>query len=200
MKKLLIATFNQGKIEDYKSFLQDLPIEPVTLYDLGITEDFDEIYDTFEKNASAKAEFYANISGLPTFADDSGVEIPFYNMEPGVHTKRWDGVGKNDEHYLNFIVEKINAIPEDQRFGQLIAVLAISIDGKTHVAEGVIKGKLTTHVYQNSETVGYPWDKVFIIPEVNKYYEELTEEENYKYNHRRLALEKLKQILMDNLI
>ncbi len=195
MKKILIATFNKGKIEDYKAFLKDLPITLVTLHDLKITEDFDEIYDTFEENAKAKAEFYAELSGLPTLADDSGVEVPFYNMEPGVHTKRWDGVGKNDEHYLNFILKKIKAIPEDQRKGQLRAVLALSINGKTHLEEGIIKGKLTTEVYKNSATHGYPWDQVFIIPELNKYYEELTNSENYKYNHRRLALDRLKPLL-----
>jgi XTP/dITP diphosphohydrolase len=191
MNKLLIATFNSGKMEDYKSFMKDLDLELLTLKDLGITEDFEEIYATFEENARGKAEFYSTLSGLPTLADDSGVEIPFYNMEPGVHTKRWDGVGKNDEHYLNFIREKIKAIPQDQRVGQLRAVLALSIGDKTHMSEGIIKGNLTDKVYSQSDTQGYPWDRVFIIPELNKYYEELTEEENYKYNHRRLGLEDL---------
>lgn len=196
MQKLLIATFNKGKLEDYKSFLKDTAIELVTLHEFGITEDFEEVYDTFEENAKAKAEFYANLSGLPTLADDSGVEIPFYDMQPGVHTKRWDGIGRNDAHYLNFILEKIKAIPEDQRYGQLRAVLALSIDGGTHLATGAIKGNLTTEVYQNSQTHGYPWDQVFIIPELNKYYEELNEEDNFKYNHRRVAIGKLKQFLV----
>lgn len=195
MQKLLIATFNKGKIEDYKSFLKGLPIEILTLSNIGITQDFEEIYETFEDNARAKAEFYTKLSGLPTLSDDSGVEIPFYEMEPGVHTKRWDGVGKNDEHYLNFILEKIKAIPQDQRQGQLRAVLATSIDGKTHLAEGVIKGTLTDKVYPHSDTQGYPWDRVLIIPEINKYYEELTPSENYKYNHRRIAVDKLKPFL-----
>lgn len=194
MDKLLIATFNKGKLQDYKEFLKDLHLELVTLSDLGIAEDFEEIFETFEENARAKAEFYANLSGLPTLADDSGMEIPFYNMEPGVHTKRWDGVGKNDEHYQQFILEKIKAIPKDQRQAQLRAVLALAFSGQVHMSEGVIKGVLTDIVYPHSDTHGYPWDRVFIIPEINKYYEELNEEENYKYNHRRIALEKLKHL------
>jgi len=195
MNKLLIATFNKGKLEDYKSFLKGLPLELVTLDDMGITQDFNEIHNTFEENAKEKAEFYASLSGVPTLADDSGVEIPFYKMAPGVHTKRWDGIGKNDEHYKKFILEKIKAIPQHQRQAQLRAILALNIDGKTNLAEGAIKGILTDKVYLNSDTQGYPWDRVFIIPELNKYYEELTEEENYKYNHRRLALVKLKPLL-----
>lgn len=195
MKKLLIATFNNGKMEDYKSFMKDLNVELLTLKDLKITEDFEEIYTSFEDNARGKAEFYSNLSGLPTLADDSGVEIPFYDMAPGVHTKRWDGVGKNDEHYLQFILNKIKAMPTYQRKGQLRAVLALSTDCKTYMSEGVIKGTLTDEVYPHSDTHGYPWDRIFIIPEINKYYEELTEEENYKYNHRRIAVDKLKQYM-----
>lgn len=195
MNKLLIATLNQGKLEDYKNFLSDLPLELVTLSDLKITQDYDEIHNKFEENARGKAEFYGSISGLTTLADDSGIEIPYYNMEPGVHTRRWDGVGKNDEDYINFIVEKIRAIPMDQRQAQLRAVLALNIDGATHLAEGKIEGILTEKVYSGSDTHGYPWDRVFIIPTINKYYEELTPEENYKYNHRRIAIEKLKQFL-----
>lgn len=182
-------------MEDYKSFLKDLDLELVTLKDLGITEDFEEICDTFEENARGKAEFYSKLSGLPTLADDSGVEIPFYDMAPGVRTKRWDGIGKNDDHYLKFILEKIKAIPQEQRVGQLRAVLALTIDGKTYMSEGVIKGNLTDKAYQESTTYGYPWDRVFIIPELNKYYEELTGDENYKYNHRRLGIEDLLQFM-----
>jgi XTP/dITP diphosphohydrolase len=191
MDRLLIATFNKGKLEDYKSFLKDIDLELVTLDDLGIKEDYNEVFETFEENAKGKAEFYAKLSGLPTLADDSGMEIPYYNMEPGVHTKRWDGIGKNDQHYLRFIQEKIKAIPLEQRHGQLRAVLALSIADTTHLAEGIIKGKLTDKVYSGSDTHGYPWDRVFIIPELNKYYEELSEEENHMYNHRRIAVEKL---------
>lgn len=196
MQKLLIATFNKGKVEDYKLFLKDLPFEIVTLEDVGITQDFDEIYKTFEENARGKAEFYANLSGLPTLADDSGIEIPFYDMKPGVYTKRWSYVEKSDLSPHEFRIKKIKAIPQDQRQAQLRAVLALRLGDQTHLATGAIKGILTDKVYENSETFGYPWDKLFIVPEINKYYEELTPEENYQYNHRRLALEKIKQILI----
>ena len=107
-------------------------------------------------------------------------------------SKRWDGIGKNDEHYQQFILEKIKAIPDGQKEAQLRAVLALASRGQIHMSEGVIKGVLTDEVYPHSDTHGYPWDRVFIIPELNKYYEELTPEENSKYNHRRFALEKLK--------
>lgn len=194
MQKLLIATFNNGKLGDYKSFLKDLPLELVTLSDIGITQEFDEIYDTFEENARGKAEYYSKLSGLPTLADDSGIEIPYYDMLPGVYTKHWSHVEKSEMDPQEFRLEKIKAIPQGQRQAQLRAVLALRINGKTHLAEGMIHGILTDKVYEGSSTHGYPWDKLFIISEINKYYEELTPDENYTYNHRRIALEKLKEI------
>jgi XTP/dITP diphosphohydrolase len=194
MNKLLIATFNKGKLQDYKEFLKDLPLELVTLNDIGITKEFEEIYETFEENSKGKAEYYNKLSGLPTLADDSGIEIPFYDMKPGVYTKNWAEVEAGDVDHHQFRIDKIKAIPKDQRQAQLRAVLALAFSGQVHMSEGVIKGVLTDIVYPHSDTHGYPWDRVFIIPELNKYYEELNEEENYKYNHRRIALDKLKPL------
>lgn len=193
--KLLIATFNQGKLEDYRSFCKDWGLAAVNLKDVGITEEFEETYDTFEANAKAKAEFYGRLSGLPTLADDSGIEIPFYNMEPGVKTKRWAGPGIKGKDYFNFIAEKIKAIPQGQRRGQMRAVLALYISGQTHLAEGKIIGTFTDHAYTESFTPDYPWDSLFILDANGKYYEALTPEENLEYNHRRVAFEQFKPLL-----
>ena len=195
MSRLLIATFNQGKLEDYRLFSRSLPLELVSLGDLGITDEFEEVHATFEENARAKAEHYAALSGLPTLADDSGIEIPYYGMEPGVKTRRWAGSGLPDEEYFEFILKKIRDIPPDQREAQLRAVLALHRDGRTHLAEGKILGRLTDDYYRLSATAGYPWDRVFVIEELEKFYEELDPEENYRYNHRRLAFDKLRRYL-----
>jgi len=193
--KLLIATFNKGKFEDYRDFCKDLPIELVGLADVGIKEDFDEIYDTFEENSKGKAEFYAKLSGLPTIADDSGIEIPFYHMEPGVKTKRWGG-NLTDDEYFAFILDKIKKIPESKRQAQMRAVLTLCINGTCYQEEGKILGKLTDKVYEHSTTHGYPWDKVFILDDNGKYYEDLNEEENRRFNHRGIAFGRLKKYLL----
>jgi XTP/dITP diphosphohydrolase len=196
MNRLLLATFNQGKLEDYRLFCRSLPIELVHLGDLGIHAEFEEVHPTFEENARAKAEFYAGLSGLATLADDSGIEIPYYGMEPGVRTRRWAGSELPDPRYFEFILEKIRRIPPDRREAQLRAVLALRRGGKTHLAEGKIQGRLTEDYYRESATPGYPWDRVFVIEELGKFYEELSEEENYRYNHRRIAFDKLKPYLL----
>lgn len=194
--RVLLATFNQGKLRDYRQFAARYPeVTLVSLADVSITEDVAEPYGTFEENARHKAEHYARLSGLPTIADDSGIEIPFYGMEPGVHTKRWDGRRNHDEHYEAFILEKVKAIPEDRRAAQLRAVLAYADGPNTATAEGVIQGQLTDHRYDGGSTKGYPWDRLFVIPELGKYYEELTDDENFRYNHRRVAFDRLASTL-----
>jgi XTP/dITP diphosphohydrolase len=190
--KLLIATNNSGKLEDYKLFCAGTNIEPVSLSDIGITQEFDEVHDTFEENAKAKAEFYFGLAGgIPALADDSGIEVPYWNMEPGVKTKRW---GNNND--INFIVDKIKEIPASKRQARMRAVLGLVTADGVSFAEGIIKGKLTDKPFLHSTTAGYPWDKVFVLDENGKYYEELTQEENLKYNHRKIAFEKLRPFLL----
>ena len=188
--KLLVATSNPAKLKDYKDFAKDLSLEIVSLKDAGVTEEFDEVHNTFEQNAKGKAEFYQRLTNLPTIADDSGIEIPFYNNEPGVNTKHWDGKGGNDEHYLNFIVDKIKKIPSEQRQAHLVVVLAYADGKQTVTAEGIIKGVLTDKIYQKI-TYEYPWDAVFFLPELNKYNEEVKQDINW--NHRKWAFDKLKK-------
>lgn len=194
--KLLIATFNKGKLEDYKDFSEKSGIEIVNLKDAGIKEDFNEIHNTMEENAKGKAEYYNKLTGLPTLADDSGIEIPFYHMQPGVHTKRWGGHSSDSEEYRKFILERVKAIPPDRRQAQLRAVLAFCNGTETVLEEGIIKGELSDQPYTTSRTQGYPWDQLFVIPEIKKFYEELTPEENLKYNHRKLAFDRLKERIL----
>lgn len=188
--KLLIATHNPAKLEDYKQFCEGLNLEIVSLTDVGVADEFGEGLPTFEDNAKAKAEHYYQLTKIPTLADDSGMEIPFYNMQPGVDTKHWDGRGLNDEKYLKFIVEKIKAIPLDKRQAQLRVVEAYCDGKQTVTAEGIIKGTLTEKIYTGSTTHGYPWDLVFIVSDVGKYYEEVTDQE---HNHRKWAFDKIRQ-------
>lgn len=193
--KLLIATKNQGKLQDYLTFCHGLNLQVVSLQDEKIDTEFEEIYDSFEANARAKAEFYAKLSGLPTLADDSGIEIPYYRMAPGVKTKRWAGDGVTGRAYFEFILKQIKDIPGNQRQGQMRAVLALRINNQTHLAEGIITGRFTDQVYQDGFTPDYPWDPLFILDANHKYYEALTPEENLQLNHRHIAFKKLKPYL-----
>ena len=82
INKLLVATHNPGKFNEIKQQLVALGIEVVSLKDLGIDQDFEETGSTFEENARGKAQFYHGLSGVPTLADDSGLEVDALDGQP----------------------------------------------------------------------------------------------------------------------
>ncbi|OGH16878.1 MAG: hypothetical protein A3C97_02300 [Candidatus Levybacteria bacterium RIFCSPHIGHO2_02_FULL_37_11] len=100
MKKLLIATKNQGKLKEISDFLSDLPLQTVSLSDIGIEDDFEETGKTYKENSQNKAIFYAKKSGLPAIADDGGIEINALNGAPGVKSRRWLGRKASDEELV----------------------------------------------------------------------------------------------------
>ena len=89
--QLVIATHNPGKVVEYRDLLKDLPIELLSLGDVGIETDVEETGDTFEENAWLKADTYSQLSGLLTLSDDSGLEVEALGREPGIYTARYGG-------------------------------------------------------------------------------------------------------------
>jgi len=82
-KNLLIVSYNQGKINEYKKYLSDLPLNIVSLSDLNIYEEAPEGAETFEENAIRKVKFYHQLTGLAAIGDDSGLIIDALNGAPG---------------------------------------------------------------------------------------------------------------------
>ena len=127
MKKLLIATTNPGKLEEIRTFLSDLPLELVSLKDVGITTSVEETGKTFEENAILKAKTYAELSGLVTLADDGGFEIDALHGEPGVKSHRWvhNDRDSSDEELIAYTFTRMRDLPEKKRGARLTLVLAL---------------------------------------------------------------------------
>ena len=87
--QLLIATHNPGKLREYRGLLGDVPFDLVSLAEVGISHEVEETGSTFQENAGLKARTYAAVSGLPTLADDSGLEVDALGGEPGVRSARY---------------------------------------------------------------------------------------------------------------
>lgn len=203
MRKLLIATTNPGKLEEIRYFLKNLPLQLVGFKELGIKEKVREDGKTFEENAKKKAVFYAKISGLPTIADDGGLEIDILGGEPGVKSRRWiDGSEDGDEELINYTLRKLKSVPAKKRGAQLRAVLALALpSGKIYISEGKVKGIIAEKPY-NGRTHGFPFRSLLYLPKIGKYYhqDDLTPEEDRKYNHRGKALRRLEKIIMRQLL
>jgi XTP/dITP diphosphohydrolase len=198
--KLLIATTNPGKLAEIRLFLSDAPVTLVSLKDIGITDTVEETGKTFEENAILKARYFFQKSGLPTLADDGGFEIDALGGQPGVQSHRWVHADREstDEELITYTIERLQNVPEGKRGAQLRLVLALVLsNGEVHTAEASVRGIIPLQP-TNKITPGFPYRSLLFLPEIQKYYnyDQLTKEESEKYNHRKRALDQLKQYIM----
>jgi len=197
MQKLLIATHNPAKLNELKELLSDLPLELVSLADVGIQEEVEEEGTTYKENSETKAISYAKQSGLPALSDDGGLEIVALNNEPGVYSKVWLGKDSTEEQLINHMIKVVKDLPDDNRKAFFKVVLSFALpSGKIWSEMGEIEGIIAKEPSIKIKK-GYPYRHFFFLPLLNKYYfeSELTPEEQKKYNHRVIAIEKLKPLL-----
>lgn len=203
MKKLLIATTNKGKLAEIKYFLQDLPIELLGLEELGINEKVEETGKTYQENAKIKALFYSHKTGLPSLADDGGLEIECLGGKPGKKSKRWiGGEETSDEELINYTLKKLKGVPLSKRKACLVVVCALAFpNGDIFYSEGEVCGVIAQKPFKK-RTKGFPYRSLLYLPQIKKFYhqDDLIEEENKKYNHRGKALHKLKRILKEKVL
>ncbi|MCX8008690.1 MAG: non-canonical purine NTP pyrophosphatase [Patescibacteria group bacterium] len=203
MKKLLIATRNHAKVSEIKQFLSDIPLELLTLDDIGILDQAPEDGRTFEENSLSKAIFYQQKSGLPSLADDGGIEIDALDGKPGVDSHRWISKTKDDDDELLIqeVMRVMRGVSIDKRGAQMRLVLTLVLPtGKVFTVQGVQRGIIAEQP-DIKRTPGFPFRSVFFIPEIQKYYDHsvMTHEEIAMYNHRKKAIEQLKPIIKKHL-
>jgi XTP/dITP diphosphohydrolase len=201
--KLLIATSNPGKLEEIKRFLSDISINIVGLSDMCILAEAPEIGNSFKEIAISKAKYYQAKSGLPTIADDGGLEIDALNGEPGVKSHRWvnSHYESKDEELISFTLSKMNNIPLNNRGAQLRTVVAfITSSGKIVTRESFVRGIIAKHP-SSHRTIGFPYRSLLFLPEIGKFYDQtlLTKAENEQYNHRGKAIKELIPIIKQEL-
>ncbi|MDI6619610.1 MAG: XTP/dITP diphosphatase [Clostridiales bacterium] len=193
MNTLLIATKNQGKVKEIKEILWDLPYLIKSLEELKIDVDVMEDGDTYEENALKKAEVALKISGIPTMADDSGLEIDALGGAPGIYSARFAGVHGDSLKNNNKVLELMKDIPYDKRSAKFVAaVVLLYPDGRKIVTRGEIDGYIANEPAGEN---GFGYDPLFYVPEYNKTFAELGENIKNKISHRGKALRALKEKL-----
>lgn len=197
MKKLLIATTNFGKLSEIKKFLSGLNLEILSLKDVGITDDVEEDGTTYAENSAKKALFYAKKSGLPSIADDGGIEIAALNYAPGVRSRRWLGYEASDEDLIRHMKKISKELPDSNRDAYFRTVITLALpNGQIFQVNGEVRGVIAKKPHLKT-LKGYPYRSFFYIPEIQKYYHEsdLTEEEEKLYNHRYKAIQEIKLLI-----
>jgi XTP/dITP diphosphohydrolase len=193
MPKLLLATNNEGKVREYKSMLRDLPFALVSLAELGIKTEVDEIGGSLEENARLKAVAFARESQLLTLADDSGLEVDALGGEPGRLSARYAGEGASDRDRVNYLLSRLKDVPEEKRSARFRCVIAIATpDGKVELCSGECRGFITTAPRGN---FGFGYDPIFYLPGLGKTMAELTLEEKNRVSHRGRAAREASKLL-----
>lgn len=189
MKKILIATTNQNKLDQFREIfkMRGSGFELLSLNDIGIIDDVEEDQDTLIENAKKKAKFYADKTGLISLADDTGLFVDALEGAPGLHSKRWYE-GSDLDRCLK-LQEKLKDIPEKERTCRYIGAMVI-YDPETKKffefekkSEGYI-----TDDFRGEADFGY--DKIFHSLHFGKNYAELSEDEKASISHRGLGIKK----------
>jgi XTP/dITP diphosphohydrolase len=125
--RLLIATHSAHKLAELRDLLHLERGELVSFDDLEIAEDPDETGETFETNARIKARFGARRTGLPTLADDSGLEVDALDGGPGVRTRRYAGPNATDVDNNTKLLAALSGLPPERRNARYVCVLALAL-------------------------------------------------------------------------
>ncbi len=196
--KLLVATHNAGKLAELRRLLHSLPYTLLSLSEVGIDLDVEETGNTLTENAVLKATTYANLSGLHTLADDSGLEVDALGGAPGVHSARYAGPGATDADRIAKMLRNLAPHPQPwtARFRCVIAIASPSGSVQQHngVCEGII-------ISQPRGDNGFGYDPVFLLSEcgrTGRTMAELSDEEKNTVSHRGIAARKAAQALQTN--
>ena len=144
------------------------------------------------ENSLIKARTVHKITGLPTVADDTGLEVNSLNGAPGVKSARYAGENATYKDNLNKLLKDLEGVPHGERQAQFRTVISFVTDSQEHWVEGIVKGTILNESRGES---GFGYDPIFYIPELKKTFAELSMEEKNKISHRGLALEKFRILL-----
>ena len=195
-RKLLIATTNMGKLMELAPLLHGVPFTLVSLKEVGVDEDVQETGSTLEENAALKATTYARLSGLPTLADDSGLEVEALGGEPGHLSSRYAGEGATDAQRIAFLHHKLQNIPEEAWKARFRCVIAIARPSRRpELYNGECYGKIVREARGSS---GFGYDPIFLLPELGKTMAELSLDEKNLVSHRSIAARKAAAALSRN--
>ncbi len=190
MRKLVIASGNQGKLRELGSLLQPLDFEVHAQSEFAVP-DVAETGTTFVENAIIKARNAAQHTGLPAVADDSGIEVDALDGAPGVYSARFSGPNATDASNNALLVEKLRLVPEPQRsarYRALIVYMQHAADPSPIICEGTWEGRI---VLEARGTGGFGYDPYFWVPSHQCTSAELSAETKNQLSHRGQALRQL---------
>ena len=187
--KLVFASNNPHKVKEINSILGE-SFSLLSLDDLKISEDIPENEPSIEGNALAKARHIFYETGLNVFADDTGLEIEALGGLPGVHSARFAGENKDSSANIAKVLDMLR--DKDNRKARFRTVIALILDKKEYLFEGVVSGIIINEKRGNE---GFGYDPVFLPEGKTQTFAEMELSEKNSISHRAMAFEKLREFL-----
>jgi len=191
--KIIFATGNENKLREIRQITADMDIEIVSMKDAGCYVDVEETGTTFEENAYLKASAIAKKCGLPTLADDSGLEIDYLGKEPGIYSSRYMGEDtpysvKNAE-----LLRRMEGVPDEERTARFVcAICLVRPDGSSETVCATMEGIVA---HESAGSNGFGYDPIFFLPDRGCTSAQLPPEEKNLISHRGKALRLMRDIL-----
>jgi XTP/dITP diphosphohydrolase len=187
----LLATRSTGKLRELRELFSSRGVRVIDLNEAGIPESAEEeaieAFDTFEANARAKSEYFHRLSGLPTFADDSGLVVHALGGAPGVRSKRWSaeigatGAALDAANNAKLLSELLARGSDVDMSAEYVCAASFTDASGTRVRVGRTSGQ----IYETPQgTQGFGYDPYFLSDELGKTFGEATAMEKEKVSHR----------------
>lgn len=187
--KILFATNNAHKLTEVQAVLGDR-YTLVTPRDCGVTEEIPEEQETLEGNASQKAHYLHDRTGLDCFADDTGLEVEALGGAPGVHSARYATAGHDFEANNRLLLRNLEGA--ENRRARFRTVISLLLGGEEHLFEGIVEGRILDHETGHE---GFGFDPLFVPDGFEKSFAEMTTDEKNAVSHRARAVRKLAAFL-----
>jgi XTP/dITP diphosphohydrolase len=190
--KLVLATHNIHKQEEMNALLADMGIVIVGLDAYPQIGDIEETGTTLIENSFIKARTVHELTGLPSLADDTGLEVDALDGAPGVYSARYAGKNPSFEDNMNKLLTELQGLPKDRRTARFRTIISF-VDGSRELfSEGIVEGIITLDTKGED---GFGYDPIFQPEGQDLTFAEMTQNEKNKISHRGRALIKMRKLL-----
>ena len=201
-QRVVVATHSSHKLRELRELLDLQAVELVSLDDLGIATEPVEDGETFDTNARIKARFAARATGLPSLADDSGIEVDALGGRPGVLTRRYAGEQATDADNNRKLLGELDGLPPDRRGARYVCVLAFAVHDPSAPAglrlvtrRGTSRGRIATAPRGSG---GFGYDPIFEPspqPPGGRTFGQYAPAEKHAISHRARAARRMRKVL-----
>ena len=189
-KKLILATHNKNKSLELESLFSVSGINVIGLDQFPNIGEINETGKTLHENAYIKAQTVHEITGLPTLADDTGLEVDLLNGAPGIYSARYAGLNSSYDDNVHKLLSDLNQYQNEiERTARFKTVISFINNGKEFSEIGIVEGYITIKRIGGN---GFGYDSIFKPINSLKTYAQMSEIEKNKISHRRLAFDKIK--------